>query len=89
MSAVVSLWPTRAPGSRFLWVLDLDTGIPSPRCLDHGRTNNLGVCDECVSAWRSSIGADPDAWKECTVCGLPIHPAAEAFDTCPTCEVTA
>lgn len=89
MSAAVTQWPTRYPGRPYLWVLDIATERPSPRCVaHHARTNRLGVCDECVSEWRATLGADPDSWKECRVCGYPLHPTVEAegYDTCPACD---
>lgn len=82
-------WPTREPGRPYRWLLELATERVAPTCPQHHRrTNALGVCALCVSDWRRALGADPLEWIECRVCGLPLHPAAEAggFDTCPTCS---
>lgn len=81
-------WPIRVPGIPYRWVLSLSSSTPSPRCLAHGaRTDALGVCAQCVSDWRRSLGADPDQWSHCRVCGFPLHPAVEAdgADSCPSC----
>lgn len=82
-------WPTRYPGRPYWWVLSLDDERPSPRCVSHNaRTDGLGVCAQCVSEWRASLGANPTQWIDCRICGFPLHPTVEAegFDTCPSCD---
>lgn len=89
MSGNIIPWPTRVPGRPYLWVLDLDTGQPAPRCATHKTyTDRLGVCEVCVAGWRKSLGADPNSWLECTDCGFPLHPSVEAdgHDLCPSCS---
>ncbi|AZZ52617.1 hypothetical protein [Rathayibacter festucae] len=90
MTAAVSFWPTQEPGRPYRWLLDLAMERPAPTCLKHRiKTDGLGVCPECVYYWRLSLGAVPDEWITCTVCALPIHPAAEVpgKTTCPTCDI--
>ena len=82
----VSAEPTTEQGRPYRWLLE--TGKRAPTCPQHGeRTDGLGVCPECVSEFRESLGSDPYEWTECFVCALPLHPIVEAggHDTCPSC----
>lgn len=87
--AGLTAWPTREPGRPYRWLLDLDSDRVAPTCGEHRVwTDGLGVCPACVVAWRQSLGADdPFSWSVCSVCGLPVHPAADnGRGLCPTCE---
>lgn len=87
--AGVAVWPTREPGCPYRWLSDLTSDRVARTCGVHpAEVDDVGVCSLCVIAWRQALGAeDPFSWSTCSVCGMPVHPAADVGNClCPTCE---